>query len=145
MNEAVSAFLDANVLIYLLDETAEQHTATITALQKLLDEQGGFYTSHHVIEEVLFIVSKLAGDKQVVVTAIQKIAELPGLDLVEPPADLDFAERYVRLWQKTNLGINDALLLQIMLEAGIDHIFTYDTELLKQARKLGIRGVVGHV
>lgn len=104
MNEAVSAFLDANVLIYLLDETTEQHAATITALQK--------------------------------------IAELPGLELMEPPADLDFAERYVRLWQKTNMGINDALLLQIMLEAGIDHIFTYDTELLKQARKLGIRGVV---
>ncbi|MBI2589136.1 type II toxin-antitoxin system VapC family toxin [Candidatus Saccharibacteria bacterium] len=139
MNKPASVFLDANVLIYFLDETARQHTVTISNLQNLVDKQAQLYTSHHVIEEVLFIVSKLASSKAVVTVAIKQIAKLPGLLLVEPATDLQFALRYVELWQKTSLGINDALLLQLIIDGSIGQIFSFDAALLRQAKKFGIQ------
>ena len=140
MNSQASVFIDANTFIYFLDETAQQHGSTITALQKLVDKQTELYTSHHVIEEVLFIVAKLA-TAQAVTIAIERIAELPGLLLVEPDTDLTFARRYVKLWQKSKVGINDALLLQLMIDANIRHLFSYDETFAKQAIKFGITSI----
>jgi predicted nucleic acid-binding protein len=51
--------LDANVLIYYLDETANKNTETTRLLQRLVDEQEQLVTSHHIIEEVLFTVLKI--------------------------------------------------------------------------------------
>lgn len=141
MEKPASVFLDANVLIYFLDKTAKQHSVTISNLQNLVDKQAQLYTSHHVIEEVLFIVSKLASSKAAVTVAIKQIAELPGLLLVEPATDLQFALRYVELWQKTSLGINDALLLQLIIDGNIGQIFSFDAVLLRQAKKFGIQAV----
>jgi len=141
MAKPASVFLDANILIYFLDETAQQHQAVIATLQRLVDDATDLYTSHHVIEEVLFIVGKLSGSKDAVVSAVQTMVALPGLVLIEPDADVEFAIRYARLWQSMNLGVNDALLLQLMVDARIKHAFSYDTALLKQVKVLGISAV----
>jgi predicted nucleic acid-binding protein len=50
--------LDANVLVYYLDETAEKNIEMVRHLQQLVDGQEQLVTSHHVIEEVLFTLSK---------------------------------------------------------------------------------------
>ncbi len=138
MNNQPPVFIDANVFVYFLDETATQHASTITMLQKLADNQVELYTSHHVIEEVLFIISKLTNMPGALETAVATIAELPGLSLIEPDPDLAFAARYIKLIKQAKLGINDALLIQLMLDVGLQHIFTFDIPLLKRAKPLGI-------
>lgn len=130
--------LDANVLVYYLDETADNHIPTIERLQELVDTQEQLVTSHHVIEEALFVLSKIALDASLV-KAIARIGKLPGLMLVEPSPNIDFARRYAKLSEKLNLGVNDALILQLVLDAGISSLFSYDKRLLKQARLLSIR------
>jgi predicted nucleic acid-binding protein len=122
--------LDANVLIYYLDETADSHVATVDILQELVNDQEQLATSHHIIEEVLFIFD-----------VVKKISELPNLILVEPSPSIDFAKRYAELSQKLHAGINDALILQLLLDAGIMKIFSYDKKLLKQAQSLSIEQV----
>lgn len=133
-----SVFLDANVLVYFLDETAEHHLKTIATLQKLADKDTNLYTSHHVIEEVLFIVARLADSKNAVTLALRTISSLPDLTLIEPVNELAFAERYVGLWQRGGFGINDALILQLIVDNKIDSLFSFDAKLVKQARSQAV-------
>lgn len=138
MHDRHMVFLDANVLIYFLDETAKLHARAVASLRTLVDEQTVLYTSHHVIEEVLFIVHKLDRNRQAVTIALRRIGTIPGLNLIEPAADIAFASRYIALWRKNRIGLNDALLLQLVCDAKIPRLFTFDGALRKCAEKLGI-------
>lgn len=134
-------FLDANTLIYYLDESAKKYLSTINLLQKLVDEQEQIVTSHHVLEEVLFVVSKIQPDIDLI-KVVKRIGELPGIILVEPSPHIAFAKRYVTLRSKLHLGINDALLLQLMIDANIPTLFSYDEQLANKAKQLGIERIV---
>ncbi len=134
-------FLDANVLIYYLDDTAEKNIATVRQLQKIIDEQEQIVTSHHVIEEVLFVISKIQPDINLG-KVVQRISEIPGIILVEPSPNLVFAERYSRLSSDLKLGINDALLLQLMIDAAITKLFSYDKQFVSKAIQLGINKLI---
>ncbi len=133
--------LDANVLVYYLDESADNHQLTIERLQKLVDDQEQLTTSHHIIEEVLFILSKYES-KSSLNKAVVKIGKIPSLILVEPSPNIGFSERYATLSDKLNMGVNDALLLQLMIDAGIGSLFSYDKQFVNKAQSLGIRQVV---
>jgi predicted nucleic acid-binding protein len=135
-NSAV--FLDANVLVYSLDKTSELHGESVEIIQRLLEEKTDLCTSHHVIEEVLHIVQKIPQSGATLSTVVEEISKIPNLTLIEPAANIDFARRYAALSQKLNAGVNDALILQLMLDSGISRLFSYDKKLLKQAQVLGI-------
>ena len=134
-------FLDANVLIYALDKTSEFHSSVVDTVQRLLNEKTTLCTSHHVIEEVLHVVQKIPESGISLSSVIEEINNIPDLILIEPAANIDFARRYAALSQKLNMGVNDVLILQLMLDAGITRIFSYDKRLLKQARMLSIERV----
>lgn len=135
-------FLDANVLVYALDETSEQYATVVALVQRLLDEDVTLCTSHHVIEEVLHIAHKLSkGTKAVEV--VNEISKIPDLVLIEPDAVLAFAERYAALSDKLHMGVNDALLLQLILDAGITRLFSYDGQFVNRAASLGVESVAG--
>lgn len=133
-------FLDANVLIYALDETSEHYAITVAHIQQLLNDNVTLCTSHHVIEEVLHIARKVSSTEASVI--VGEISKIPGLTLVEPDATLAFAERYAALSDELHMGINDALLLQLMLDAGIDQLFSYDKQFLGRAAKVGVEGKI---
>jgi predicted nucleic acid-binding protein len=133
-------FLDANVLVYYLDETADLHKDTIARLQVLVDDQARLVTSHHVLEEVLFVFRKFYKSQDLNKAAL-KIGDLPTLTLIEPAASIAFASRYASLASGQGMGVNDALLLQLMLDGGVKQLFTYDEKFIKQASKLGIEAV----
>src|SRR5665213_2465727 len=97
--------LDANVLVYYLDETADNHMLTTTTLQRLVDDDEQLVTSHHIIEEVLFVLSKITPDEDLT-AAVARIAKLPDLILVEPSPSIDFAQRYAALSGRLKAGVN---------------------------------------
>ncbi len=132
--------LDANVLVYYLDETSDSHVLTTDLLQELVDDDEQLVTSHHIIEEVLFILSRI--DSGIDLTrVVEKISKLPNLILAEPSPSIDFAMRYAQLSEKLKAGVNDALILQLVLDAGITKMFTFDKKLQKDARTLNIEQV----
>jgi predicted nucleic acid-binding protein len=132
--------MDANALIYFLDETADQHQEVIQKMQQLVDDQEQLVTSHHVIEEVLFVLSKYDSTASLE-AAVEKIGAIPELMLVEPSPNVLFARRYAVLSKQLNMGLNDALLLQLMLDAGINQLFSYDKKFLNKAMSMGVNGV----
>jgi predicted nucleic acid-binding protein len=136
-----AAFLDANVLVYSLDKTSEQHNETVKILQRLLDEKTILCTSHHVIEEVLHIVEKIPQSGTTLSKEVEEINRMPDLTLIEPATNIDFARHYAALSQELNSGVNDALILQLILDSGILRLFSYDKQLLRQARVLGINQI----
>jgi predicted nucleic acid-binding protein len=136
-----AVFLDANVLVYALDKTSEQHHDVVAVIQKLLNEKITLCTSHHVIEEVLHIVQRMPQSGTTLSVVVEEINRIPNLVLIEPAATIDFAQRYAALSQKNNLGVNDALILQLMLDSGITTVFSYDRKLLRQAQALSIEQV----
>jgi predicted nucleic acid-binding protein len=134
-------FLDANVLVYSIDKTSEQHNEAVEVIQRLLDERTVLCTSHHVIEEVLHIVQRLPKSGTSLSKVVEEINSIPDLTLIEPATNIDFARRYTTLSQKLNAGVNDALILQLMLDSGITRLFSYDKKLLKQAMVIDIEQV----
>ena len=141
MTDSSPVFLDANVLIYSIDETSNLYSQVVAQVQHLLAEGVELCTSHHVIEEVLHIVQKL----QTTITSSQVVAELeriPDLILVEPAADLEFAKRYAILTERLHMGINDALLLQLMIDAGIQRLYTYDKKFIDKSNAVGISSII---
>jgi predicted nucleic acid-binding protein len=133
--------LDANVLIYYLDETAEKNIETVRLLQDLVDEQEQIVTSHHVIEEVLFVFTRIQTNVDLV-KVVNRISEIPGIILAEPSPNLAFAKRYAALSNKLNMGINDALLLQLIVDAKITKLFSYDKQFVSKATQLDIDKVI---
>ena len=129
-------FLDANAIIYALDETSERYSGTVACIQRLLDEDATLCTSHHVIEEVLYIARKI-GDTSTG-RIVKEIGKIPDLVLVEPDATLAFAERYAELSDRLRMGVNDVLLLQLMRDAGVTRLLSYDKQFVNRADDLGI-------
>lgn len=101
-------------------------------------------TSHHEIEETLYIFLETMPEANLV-DVVKRIAKLPTLILVKPSPNIDFAKRYARLSKNIKAGINDALILQLMLDADIKRFFSYDKVLIKQAMSLGIEQVTRQV
>jgi predicted nucleic acid-binding protein len=134
-------FLDANALVYALDKTSDQYGETVALIRSLFDEKATLCTSHHVIEEVLHIVQKIRQGEVTPSRVVEEVERIPGLLLIEPAVTLSFAKRYAALSEKLNTGVNDALILQLMLDAGITKLFSYDKKLLKQARVLHIEQI----
>lgn len=141
MKASSPVFLDANVLVYALDETSEPHAETVALLQEFLSEGISLCTSHHVIEEVLHIVQKVRPDGISSGQVIEEIRNIPDLVLIEPAATLDFAEKYAQLSYHLRMGVNDALLLQLMLDAGVLRLFSYDKKFVNRAKAAGIEPI----
>ncbi len=93
---SLQVFLDANVLVYALDETNDRYYEVVSEIQRMLDNDVTFCTSHHVIEEVLHIAHKISGVTAVEV--VKEIGKISGLVLIEPDAILAFV-RSVRCAQ----------------------------------------------
>ena len=133
-------FLDANTLVYALDETGDRYDEVVRLVQKLLDDGAILCTSHHVIEEVVHIAGKISA--VAATDVIKEVAKITGLVIIEPDATLSFAERYAALSDAQNMGVNDELLLQLMLDAGIERLFSYDKQFVNRATVLGIQPIV---
>jgi predicted nucleic acid-binding protein len=131
-------FLDANAILYAFDETSPHFLETVATIQRLQRTDTILCTSHHVIEEVVHVMRK-AG--VTAVETIQTIATIPNLVLVEPDAILAFAERYAKLSDNLNMGINDALLLQLIIDTDIKYLFSYDKQFINRAAELGIQQI----
>ncbi len=132
-----TVFLDANVLAYYLDEDADQHKETVTTLQKFIDSGAELFSSHHAIEETLHVFYALTHDKTFALEAAERISDMP-IELVESDASSDFTLRYLHLFQTTNVGLNDCLLLQLIIDNDIDVIYTYDEKLGRTATTFSI-------
>lgn len=133
----LAVFLDANVLLYYIDASSPHHQSVVETLTSLIEAGTKLHTSHHALEEVLHVTLSVFGT-DAVRGALNDISAIPGLLLIEPAPVFEFAERYTTLLATTNVGLNDCLLLQLMLDNNITHLYTYDQKLAAAATALNI-------
>ena len=138
-------FIDANVFLYYLDPVAPQHAEVCTTLENLLNSDATTYTSHHAIEEVLHTTFLLSRNTQVVQSAAKQLSTIPAVSFIEPEESFDFAHRYAQLFHNASVGLNDCLLLQLMLDNNITHLYTYDEKLARAASTLNIRSITNNI
>lgn len=131
-------FLDANAIIYALDESSTYFEATVRVVQGVLESGAYLCTSHHVIEEVIFVIVRSTDGRITAPQVVEEIAKIPNLVMIEPAAKLEFAERYASLSHEHNMGVNDALLLQLMIDGGIKSLLTYDKKFANKAKLFDI-------
>lgn len=137
-------FLDANVLLYYLDGSSLQHAQTEDTLSHFIEIGVALCTSHHALEEVLHVTMQVFG-VEAVPDALGDISKIPGLYLLEPIADFAFAQRYTKLLESVNIGLNDCLLLQLMLDNDITHLYTYDEKLARATNTLNISNITNNI
>ena len=135
-------FLDANAIVYVLDETSSYYSCAVQLVQRILAGGAELCTSHHVIEEVIYVIGKATGGNITALQVVDEIEKIPNLVLVEPAAKLSFAKSYSGLIDDYNLGVNDALLLQLMIDSGITKLLSYDKKFVNKAKLFGISCVV---
>ncbi|MFZ1249213.1 MAG: type II toxin-antitoxin system VapC family toxin [Candidatus Saccharimonadales bacterium] len=138
-----SIFLDANVLLYYLDGSSPHHKATEDTLRQFVESGTALCTSHHALEEVLHVTLQVY-NAEAATAALEDIANIPGLSLVEPLADFAFAQRYTKLLESVNVGLNDCLILQLILDNGIHTLYSYDQALSRAATALNIRSITNN-
>ena len=130
-------FLDANVLLHYLDNSSTHHKQVQQQIVLYMEENRTLYTSHHVLEEVLHITASVFGVDSLQ-QALNDIAAISHIEFIEPAPTIDFAHRYIHLRDSANIGLNDCLLLQLMLDNDIALLYTYDQKLAAAAQTLGI-------
>ena len=121
--------LDTNVLArYLLDDEPAQARA---ARRLLADAEAEYSVPITVVLELAWVLRKAAAPRRLV---MERLRDLLSLRNVRPQnADLVFQ---ALRWAAQGMDLADAL--HIVLSGKADRFATFDEELVKQARKLGI-------
>ncbi|MEM5829911.1 MAG: PIN domain-containing protein [Candidatus Aenigmatarchaeota archaeon] len=118
-------FLDTNALISLIVET-EFTEEMRKILEKYINEE--FYTSINVIEETLYVLSKIfKKSKELCIKRIKELTE--GLD-IKIIKKLPF-RMFLKIYLKYDLNPNDALVAAVCKYYKIRKIITFDRDFEK--------------
>ena len=122
--------LDTNILArYLLDDEPAQARA---ARRLLADAEAEYWVPVTVVLELAWVLRKAAAPRRLV---MERLRDLLSLRNVRPQnADLVFQ---ALRWAAQGMDLADAL--HLVLSGKADRFATFDVELVKQARKLGVQ------
>ncbi|MBA3551224.1 PIN domain-containing protein [Patescibacteria group bacterium] len=138
-----NCFIDTNVWVYLLQEDADQHPAVATQFRLFAQNKTQLYLSPDVLEEFLFIFSKLNRLKgreniyNALKEGVNRIRKIPTLEYVSLPTKVDIAYTVIDLMEKYLLSSTDAYILLTVLQNRIPSLMTFDKQLQKAAKATG--------
>lgn len=122
--------LDTNILArYLLDDEPAQ---TRAARRLLADTKAEYWIPITVVLELAWVLRKAEAPRAVV---IERLRELLSLRNVRPQ-NADLVVQALR-WAAQGLDLADAL--HLVLSGKAERFATFDEDLVKQARKLGVQ------
>jgi predicted nucleic acid-binding protein len=125
-----SAFLDSNVLIYLVSE----HTAKAEIAEGILSRSG--LTSVQALNEFAWVSSrkfkKTIGEIRTALMHIRSVCSVVGIDIETHELGLDIAERY-------KFSIYDSMLIAAALRSGCTTFYTGDLQHGQRIEGLTIR------
>lgn len=131
-------YLDANVLVYLLNKKDKSHKRAAILLHSLILNNFDLYISSLVIDEVLYALRpymiKTYGQRliwQKLEFILKHILQLPNLKLANPSIVLQEQMQVVNLMKKYNISPRDAYHLFIVLCNNIDSLATFDQDFSK--------------
>jgi predicted nucleic acid-binding protein len=130
-------YLDSNILVYWNNVLAPEHNSTVNLLARLRDEDSHFFVSPLVLDEFLHAVllrTRLNNKKDpysLLKSALDDLLDLPGLEVINPPTDIDSQKKVIGFVRKYLLRPRDAYHLLIMIANDINSFATNDNDFEK--------------
>ncbi len=137
----MKCYIDTNVLVHFKNEDSDLHKITVNKLKNLLSEGNTLYISSLILDEFLYVFSKLlrkvTKEEKLVYDllkkALESILEMP-FELIEMPADKNVHKDSVYFMRRFNMRPRDVYHLKIMQENSVEYLFTYDRDFQKIAK-----------
>lgn len=128
-----SGVLDANVLVYAMDQTALQYPAARGLLQEARSGSSTLYVTSQILCEFYSVVTNprrviSAREPVDAVQAISTLLAFPGINIL--PARAEVVRGWINLLQRhavKGADVFDLQLVATMLSNGINRIYTFNT------------------
>lgn len=120
-----SCYLDANCLIYFLQESSPLHIQAKEIIKKLRSSSISLVISPLCLDEFLY---NFPGNSKTKARALSKILKLPTLKITNPPVTIESQLKIPRLMSKYKLKPRDAYHLLIARENKVKYFATFDSD-----------------
>jgi predicted nucleic acid-binding protein len=130
-------FVDANVLVYAFDSSAERKQEAAQILLERLWERGSGCVSVQVLQEFFVTVTKKVANPLPVEDVTARIRELAAWRVFAPSADDVLAA--IGLHVQAKIGFWDAMIVLAAAESGCDVLWTEDLSDGQMLRGVRIR------
>ncbi len=130
-------YLDSSFIIALKVNGHEFNLKAQNILEHLRTDTL-FYYSYLTIDECAFTLVKYGADKSQVVELLIELISKPQFYLVNTDANTEELIAYLNTWETTPLKPRDAMHYFYMQQNHIVKIATFDTDFIKNKKKLGI-------
>lgn len=134
---SVEIFLDTNILIYQLDTTDAEKSATADTIVREAISTGNACISYQVVQEFLNTALRKAA-VPLDVTSARAYLESVLAPLMRVTASLDLYHRALGLHDRFHFGFYDALIIAAALEAGCRRLLSEDLHDGQQIERLTI-------
>ncbi|MDO8515422.1 MAG: type II toxin-antitoxin system VapC family toxin [bacterium] len=125
-------FLDANILVYLKDEVSDHHRETIDLISKLITNEIKLFVSPLCLDEIVHSLNYiLKRDFKKLKVVMDDIFNIPTLEIINPPADIEENKKVITLMENYSLRPRDAYHLLTMQANKIDGFATFDNDFHK--------------
>lgn len=133
-------YLDSNFLVYSRNETAAQFHEVLAKLEDLTKNKTRLYVSPLVLDEFIhtfrFLISRKRSKSVfgVLKKVVNEILEIPRLEIVGIPLDVDSQLEVINLMETYSLSPRDAYHILTILANDIDGFATFDKDFRKVFR-----------
>lgn len=126
--------LDANVWIYYLDDTLEEHDAVVDLVRDIVQSEPLFITTVLQMEVIHYFYTQQTDPSDLV----ERFLYLEDVTVAElRPEDVDEATKLLREHRHTGIGGRDATVLAAMRRHDVSHLLTHDNGFKRIEERLG--------
>ncbi len=135
--EIKTAYLDANFYVALQLIKHPFHDKSVEVLKKYPNLS--VYYSILTLDEIIFSLTKYNFDKDIIYQNIyENLFDNPRMFDLPLNSNRDFLDSYLQTWSDNNLKPRDAMHYFFMQQNNITKIATFDTDFIKNKKRLGI-------
>lgn len=125
-------FLDSNILIYLKDTSSNNHLKSVHMVRGLIKNQVKLFISPLCLDETIHSFGVIfKHDFEKVSKIMDELLEIPLLEIINPPTDIQKNKEVLLLMKNYNLRPRDAYHLLTMQTNNIDGFATFDNDFKK--------------
>lgn len=145
MTEGLSCFVDTNVWIELFNDDAADHKKAEAIFNNFERQSAELYICPLILSECLHTGLKICKLKRITQVeqeleeVVRRIFQAPTLRVVAEPIEMHAFLQITRLLSSFRIGSNDGMILYLTLHHRIKSLCTFDKQLSKAAKKLGIQ------
>lgn len=135
-------YLDSSFVIALLIPTHTYSKKALVVAEILVKKDMDLYMSFLVIDEVVYVLhKKYKMTLSLIIRCLRELLLNIGVGMIGIEHDVNVVLDYLKMLEKFNLEPRDTMHAHLMKNNGISRIASFDSDFIKNHKKLGIRVV----